>query len=39
MRGTVQRIDPNGVLWVNWTNGPLTPMIPCIDVVALASDA
>ncbi len=34
MRGTIERIDPNGVLWVDWTNGPIMPMIPCFDVVA-----
>ena len=39
MRGTVQRIDPNGVLWVNWTNGPVLPMIPSVDVVASANGA
>ena len=39
MRGRIHRIDPNGVLWVQWTNGPLLPMIPCIDVVASASEA
>lgn len=39
MLGTIHRIDPNGVLWVKWTNGPLLPMIPCVDVVASANEA
>ena len=33
MRGTIHRIDPNGVLWVDWASGGLLPMIPAVDVV------
>jgi len=38
-RGRIHRIDPNGVLWVQWTNGPLLPMIPSVDVVASTNEA
>lgn len=32
-RGSVARLDPNGIIWVDWSTGALLPMVPEIDVL------